>query len=584
MLPAILTPTRTFLLCWALALAIFLPWLPSTVQYGDSGELVGNALTLTLSHPPGFPLYHWLYHLALKIPLPFTPYYQGALFTALLLSATLALIAHGLKPLPALALTAFLALQPTILRQALLPDVFALHALLTVAAIQIALSPLPTNKRFFYFAITLALAGANHPAAIFLAPLLLTFRNHKPSLRTQAISLSLAAALFTALYASLLLLNHESALAWPAEPGLKGLLHHILRSNYGSFQLSAQSAASSPLQTLWHFLTHAALMLAALAAILIPAKTMAPLKSAKPILLLLALYLLLFYPLANIRPSGFGAFVLERFHLYPLLLLAILLARALAQLPPQRSQLSALLLIPAAAWISIPQNQWQRDTVLEDLVANLHTLAASSTAPCSALFLSGDSPWAAYTYLAATRALPNRPTPISKGILVIEANQRKLTTLGLRVNPVATESGAVFDLAQDLILPNLSRCEFFTLDPLAHPGFQSTVLPLGRKISSGTGLHLSTEGAEALQLRSSPSGSGDSLSRQFFAHYAQLPLLLGMEAAKKEDWAQAKHWFERAAEFAPGSKEIWERLCETKRKLGDEDLRCLTPPNKTLSP
>ena len=41
----------------ALALAGYLACLPSTVQWGDSGELAYAAANLTVAHPPGYPLF-----------------------------------------------------------------------------------------------------------------------------------------------------------------------------------------------------------------------------------------------------------------------------------------------------------------------------------------------------------------------------------------------------------------------------------------------------------------------------------------------------------------------------------------------
>src|SRR5215471_9949784 len=61
------------LLCAALvfvaAFALYLRTLAPTVTLTDSGELIVAARTLGVAHPPGFPLYVLLAHLAAMVPI-----------------------------------------------------------------------------------------------------------------------------------------------------------------------------------------------------------------------------------------------------------------------------------------------------------------------------------------------------------------------------------------------------------------------------------------------------------------------------------------------------------------------------------
>lgn len=49
---------------------LWLSLILASSQGGDSGELVAEACHLGVAHPPGYPLFVLLGHLAIKLPLP----------------------------------------------------------------------------------------------------------------------------------------------------------------------------------------------------------------------------------------------------------------------------------------------------------------------------------------------------------------------------------------------------------------------------------------------------------------------------------------------------------------------------------
>jgi len=96
---------RTALALFAVALAVFAATLAPTVTLVDSGELIVAAWSLGVPHPPGFPLYTLLAHLATRMPLGDVAArvnFASALFAALA-AATAALAAAEIvraRPLP----------------------------------------------------------------------------------------------------------------------------------------------------------------------------------------------------------------------------------------------------------------------------------------------------------------------------------------------------------------------------------------------------------------------------------------------------------------------------------------------------
>src|SRR5437868_11212825 len=55
-----------FILIFAWIGGAYFRALPSTVQMGDTGELVAAAEKLLVVHPPGYPLWIWLQHFFLQ--------------------------------------------------------------------------------------------------------------------------------------------------------------------------------------------------------------------------------------------------------------------------------------------------------------------------------------------------------------------------------------------------------------------------------------------------------------------------------------------------------------------------------------
>ncbi|KAJ8390873.1 hypothetical protein AAFF_G00100050 [Aldrovandia affinis] len=70
--------------------ALYLPCAQNTVPGGDSGELITAACELGVAHPPGYPLFTLLSHLALVL-LPF----RSAAYSVNLLSGLLGAVASG---------------------------------------------------------------------------------------------------------------------------------------------------------------------------------------------------------------------------------------------------------------------------------------------------------------------------------------------------------------------------------------------------------------------------------------------------------------------------------------------------------
>lgn len=178
----VLTARRTDL--WietALAVASFILYLrtmPPTVLDGDGGEYQYMAYILGVPHSTGYPLYILLGKLFTFLPFGDVAYRVNllsvvcaALTIPLIYALALRLIA---RRAPALVATLILALTPSVWGGALETKSYALHLLLGVLAMLLAVRWHQEGKPrdFYWLACVVGLGLTNHPIFRFLAPAL----------------------------------------------------------------------------------------------------------------------------------------------------------------------------------------------------------------------------------------------------------------------------------------------------------------------------------------------------------------------------------------------------------------------------
>jgi len=170
------------------------------VNFGDSGELIAAAATLSIPHAPGYPLHSLLGHAA-GVLLPAATWAYRVNFVSVLCAAlalTLfwdAMRRTGFSRIAAAAGVLFLGLSPLWLHTSLQTEVFALNSLCAAAGFWV-LCRYP--DRFFdsrpmaALGLALGLGGANHHTLILIVPALLAagWRGTRPRPRTAARSAS----------------------------------------------------------------------------------------------------------------------------------------------------------------------------------------------------------------------------------------------------------------------------------------------------------------------------------------------------------------------------------------------------------
>lgn len=396
---------------------------------GDNGELVAVAFSNGVAHPPGYPLYVVVLGLARFVPAS-SPAHAAALVTAVIATASVALLAWaargwGATRGSALFAAALYAVTPLAWILGTHAEVFALNVALAMGIVGLAgperTAPLGREDlRAFLLALLAGLGLSNHHTIVLLAPIgLYALVKSVRVARWRGVALG-AAGLGLGLMPYLSLAARASSSSsvpaanvcqWGDPRGVSGVLHHFLRRDYGTFSLGISDATPEPLahvaalgKTLAVDLFGAPLLLLFVAYVVARRKPRSPAFGAW-IALVASLVLAgpLFVARFNLPTHGLAVHITERFHLLPLALVAVMLAKAV-DLVSERHRAFALVAVfvvrAVTARASVAEHH--RPTI-DNYVKNVLTLA-----PEHAILLhSGDDRVGGFLY--ARCALGLRP-------------------------------------------------------------------------------------------------------------------------------------------------------------------------------
>jgi Protein of unknown function (DUF2723) len=224
------------------------------VMFGDGPELTAAAITSGVGHPPGYPLWIMLGHVASLLPvgpLPFRVNLTGCLYHALAVGLVFAsgyVLAR--KIVPALFAAALLAIaSPLFVTWSLQAEVFSLNDLFAAAIVLVSLLWLDDPARWrlmLPLAVLFGLGLSHHQTLILLAPLPLwaAWCGRDALLKAPGVAktAALAALLLVIAYAlpyvhTLVASQHLHGWFLGAAPDLPRLVDLIDRRAYGHFNL-----------------------------------------------------------------------------------------------------------------------------------------------------------------------------------------------------------------------------------------------------------------------------------------------------------------------------------------------------------
>lgn len=425
------------LLVFAVTLAIFVSTLPRGILPGDSGELVAASHTLSIAHPPGYPMYVMVGKLFASAFAWGSIAARYNLLSALMAAATAALLFIVLVKLNtprliALAVTLTVATLEIFRLQATTAEVYALNGLLTVILLLVSL----LGNRYRGNALVLlcfigGLSISHHLSLVYplvsALVILILGKRVIPDARTLVLCgvmllVGLSAWLYIPIRSSL-----GPPLTWDRTHTLSGFISHITAQGYGwrvrPFDVGARGADF--IRFFGVLGARSGVTLALLGLIGLAAYLRRSVVAAA-MLCLLALFAIHF-ALYNI-PDIEG-------HVFPALIgLAVLaamglerlwhLTRILRPVPTVIVVLSFVMIVPNLVAIRSRGDEWFAD----DYVA---AIRASARAACgdSCLIISGGDP-ASFPLLYASLTEPGPITAFDIGLsnpVAIGATERPRT-------------------------------------------------------------------------------------------------------------------------------------------------------------
>lgn len=349
-------------------LVLYILLAPHHVVDGDNAEFSTLSVLGGSAHPSGYPLYVLWLRATSWLP-GASPAHTAAIATGILGAASVLVLhaacrAWGARPLAATIATAVFATGPVVLRVVTEAEVFALNNLVvaTVLWLSATQGPLRGVRRAGALGLVAGLGLANNLTCALVAPVGLLgvvrtvrevadggrSRSGAAAIGTALAIAGLAVGLTPYLY---LLLAPDTPMSWGVVRDLERLLAVILREDYGgpgSFHPSGGEVSMW-----WNFtalgktIGRGWLVVLAIAGVAaLGVRAVRPRASVESRIgwAMLAVSFLVAGPLLvarfNVPPEGLGLYVNQRFHLLPLLLLAIPVAHAVDRLPLRRLDLT----------------------------------------------------------------------------------------------------------------------------------------------------------------------------------------------------------------------------------------------------
>jgi tetratricopeptide (TPR) repeat protein len=229
-------------LVFCLSIVLYWVTLPKGVLPGDSGELIAASRTLSIAHPPGYPLYTMVGRLLSSLLAIGSIAYRYNLISALVASMSLAvvysiLVEMGVRRLLAFPVSLALGTLGSFWLQATTAEVYAFNALFTVLLLHTAFAARRYGQRaFLILAFVGGLALSHHLTLIY--PLLASLGimifgfGLRPRARTLLgslliLGLGLSVWLYVPVRAGV-----RPPLMWGRTDTLSGFLSHITAQGY----------------------------------------------------------------------------------------------------------------------------------------------------------------------------------------------------------------------------------------------------------------------------------------------------------------------------------------------------------------
>jgi hypothetical protein len=569
----------------AVAFVLYAALAARDVMLGDAPDLITAAVQSGVAHPPGFPVWVMLGHLASLVPvgpLAFRVNLTGCLYHAL----TVGLVfLSGFVLTRRIGAAVFAAVllaigSPLFVTWSLQAEVFSLSDLFAAAIVLLSLLWLDRPARWrlvFALAVVFGLGLTAHPTVIALSPLPFwaawcgraAVPRGKALYVASGCAVVLAILSFTLPYTYVLFVSqHPQPWSLGTARTLAELIDVIDRHAYGSFQLvpSAANRGGTPLERVFAMLASGGWPYLAIVLGVVSLRLRKRLRELVVLGLIAAVALVGFCLAANIDiADALTARIFERFGLLPLVALAPFSACAVhvwdrilgtwsVRTPATAAVLGiaglvALLRVPALSLAGVHDAR------------NLYDDIGRALPPGAILYTTGDAVNIPPKYFVEVEHWRPDVTIVTHGSLVSDTYRRALAR-DIRV-PALAAMNVPPSVARDaLVRANPSRPFFVTGDRPAHapgPGYYPSVDGVvSQMIPNGTHIDVQRHFREEVMLQSRPGYAAISpdaehsngFGSKVREYYAGGFFSTAADAERVGDVKAARLWYERAAAYS----------------------------------
>lgn len=490
------------------------------------------------------------------------------------LGAVALLISFFSSFLPLLIVLPFLALAPSFLEAAILPDVFALHSFILVGITLLFLSN--WNRRAWAISFLFFFALAHHHTIVLLFPILIFLAREK---KWKDLILGSGMGLTTAAlaYASIYFLHRESSFSWGELNSFSAFFGHFLRSDYGTFSLS--SAGQAPFGAAFlQFLSSSFLPFSPVLLFTLWSALRRKGLEEKELAIFLCFILSLFFLfLLNIAPKGTGSEILLRFHLMPIVLGSVLALQALNKMNFQGKEkwimsLFSVLFAFSALGRVFYYPELRKDVFL-DFYAKTYLEEAQANAP-AVIFAEGDAAYFALRYRQILFAEGKGVAVVADSLLFHPWYLKKIQ---MQVPFILPDKEKIWD-SKVLTFESIFRensFRFFSTRPRVEKA-RTIFFPLGRLLEKGEGLDFTGTPIQEIPSLSPPQFEAKNFLRSHFSHYY---LAKGAQAYARGALQDALEAWNSTLKIVPNAYPALANICLVSK---DKDPRCKADVLKTM--
>jgi hypothetical protein len=308
-------------------------------------------------------------------------------------------------------------------------------------------------------------------------------------------------------------------------------------------------------------------------------------RSGALLLGVIVVYCYVFFSLVKIEPIQANLEVVERFFIFPQLLLCFLVAQLFPErLSSSRSALLMVLILLVQAGVSIAQNiginNYSQNTIVEDYAQNF--LKTTSTSQPSIILAEDDTQYFALKYAQQILGGNSKALVMSAPLLFHPWYTKKISdqNVGFQFNANLIQKSRQFRLEKDLLAPNVARLAFHVPARFTDSvSFRLTYLALGRRIEAGQGEFFDGHGESEFVFRSTPAVLKSESSeydpfRSIFSEYAYFHLAQGRALDEQAKFAAAEAEFLAAIQRVPYCIPAAQNLCVLKERVGLDTVQC----------